>query len=90
VATTFGYGPRFLHSTGQYHKGGPNTGLFLQFTGDNAVDVPLPGRTYTFGTLQSAQAQGDLTALRDYDRRALHVHLGTDAAQGLKLILAAL
>ncbi|MDO7876386.1 hypothetical protein Q5H93_16700 [Hymenobacter sp. ASUV-10] len=90
VATTFGYGPRFLHSTGQYHKGGPNTGLFLQFTGDNAVDVPLPGRSYTFGTLQSAQAQGDLTALRDYDRRALHIHLGGDAAEGLKTVLAAL
>jgi transaldolase/glucose-6-phosphate isomerase len=90
VATTFGYGPRFLHSTGQYHKGGPNTGLFLQFTGDNAVDVPLPGRSYTFGTLQSAQAQGDLTALRDYDRRALHIHLGGDAAEGLRTVLAAL
>ncbi|QDA60281.1 bifunctional transaldolase/phosoglucose isomerase [Hymenobacter jejuensis] len=90
VATTFGYGPRFLHSTGQYHKGGPNTGLFLQFTDDNVTDLPLPGRSYTFGTFQNAQAQGDLEALQSNDRRTLHVHLGHDVKKGLKTILSAL
>jgi transaldolase/glucose-6-phosphate isomerase len=60
LATTSGYGPRFLHSTGQYHKGGPNTGLFVQFTADNPDDLALPGRSYTFGTFKNAQAQGDL------------------------------
>ncbi|GAB2941029.1 hypothetical protein GCM10027048_01820 [Hymenobacter coalescens] len=90
AATTFGYGPRFLHSTGQYHKGGPNTGLFLQFTADNQPDLPLPGRSYTFGTLKNAQAQGDLEALRSYDRRTLRVHLGADALQGVRTLTAAL
>ncbi|QNE39737.1 bifunctional transaldolase/phosoglucose isomerase [Hymenobacter sp. NBH84] len=89
VATTFGYGPRFLHSTGQYHKGGPNTGLFLQLTAGHPQDLPLPGRSYSFGTLQDAQAQGDLEALQSADRRTLHVHLGNDAAAGLKTLLAA-
>lgn len=90
VATTFGYGPRFLHSTGQYHKGGPNTGLFLQLTADSPNDLALPGRSYTFGTLKNAQAQGDLTALRDYDRRTLRVHLSGNAEQGLQTLLDAL
>lgn len=90
VATTFGYGPRFLHSTGQYHKGGPNTGLFLQLTADPKQDIQLPGRSYTFGTLKAAQAQGDLEALHNYDRRTLHVHLGQDAEAGLKTLLGAL
>ncbi len=90
TATTFGYGPRFLHSTGQYHKGGPNTGLFLQLTADHAQDLPLPGRSYTFGTLESAQAQGDLEALQKYDRRALHVHFGADVLHGLRTLQTAL
>ena len=90
IATTAGYGPRFLHSTGQYHKGGPNTGLFVQFTDDNPRDLPLPGRSYTFGTFKNAQALGDLQALLDNDRRTLRVHLGHDAEQGLKTLLAAL
>ena len=90
VATTFGYGPRFLHSTGQYHKGGPNTGLFLQLTAANPDDLPLPGRSYTFGTLKNAQAQGDLQALRDYDRRTLRVDLGEDVAGGLRALQQAL
>ncbi len=90
TATTFGYGPRFLHSTGQYHKGGPNTGLFLQFTAEHAQDLPLPGRSYTFGVLESAQAQGDLEALQKYERRALHVHFGTDVLQGLRTLQQAL
>ena len=90
IATTSGYGPRFLHSTGQYHKGGPNTGLFVQFTSDNPQDLALPGRSYTFGTFKNAQAQGDLEALHSYDRRTLHVHLGANAEEGLKTLLAAL
>ncbi len=90
IATTSGYGPRFLHSTGQYHKGGPNTGLFVQFTADHPQDLPLPGRTYTFGTFENAQAQGDLQALCDNGRRALHIHLGPNPAQGLHTVVAAL
>jgi transaldolase / glucose-6-phosphate isomerase len=77
IATAAGYGPRFLHSTGQYHKGGPNTGLFLQLTTDHARDLPLPGRPYTFGTFQNAQAAGDLEALHTAGRRTLRVHLGS-------------
>ena len=90
LATTSGYGPRFLHSTGQYHKGGPDTGLFVQFTDDNPADLALPGRSYTFGTFKNAQALGDLEALQNYHRRTLRVHLGSDAEQGLKTLLAAL
>jgi hypothetical protein len=90
VATTTGYGPRFLHSTGQYHKGGPNSGLFLQLTADTVQDIQLPGRSYTFGTLKNAQAQGDLQALRKHGRRALRIHLGKDVANGLKSLQKAL
>jgi transaldolase/glucose-6-phosphate isomerase len=90
LATTSGYGPRFLHSTGQYHKGGPNKGLFIQFTDDNPQDLALPGRSYTFGTFKNAQALGDMQALRDNGRRTLRVNLGKDAAAGLKTLLAAL
>jgi transaldolase/glucose-6-phosphate isomerase len=92
LATTSGYGPRFLHSTGQYHKGGPDKGLFVQFTQDHpqGVDLPLPGRSYSFGTFKNAQAAGDLQALRDYSRRTLRIHLGADAEQGLRTVLAAL
>lgn len=90
LATTSGYGPRFLHSTGQYHKGGPNNGLFVQFTADHPQDLPLPGRTYTFGTFENAQAQGDLEALRDNGRRALHIHLGPDPEKSLQTVLTAL
>ena len=90
IATTAGYGPRFLHSTGQYHKGGPNTGLFVQLTADHAQDLPLPGRSYTFGTFENAQAQGDLETLRHYGRRTLHLHLGSDVEAAMQHILAAL
>ena len=90
IATTSGYGPRFLHSTGQYHKGGPNTGLFVQFTADHPHDLPLPGRSYTFGTFENAQAQGDFETLLKYGRRALHIHLGPDPEAGLKTVLEAL
>jgi transaldolase/glucose-6-phosphate isomerase len=90
VATTSGYGPRFLHSTGQFHKGGPNTGLFVQFTHKSPVELPLPGRSYSFGTFENAQAQGDLETLQQYKRRTLHIDLGSDAAQSLRSVLAAL
>ena len=83
VATTLGYGPRFLHSTGQHHKGGPGTGLFLQLTCEDRTDVVIPGEPYTFGVLKRAQALGDLQALRDHDRRVFHVSMGEDVAAGL-------
>jgi transaldolase/glucose-6-phosphate isomerase len=83
VATTIGYGPRFLHSTGQYHKGGPNTGLFLQLTADDPEDAPIPGAPYTFGVLEQAQALGDFQALVGHGRRALRIHLGPDVLSGL-------
>jgi glucose-6-phosphate isomerase len=90
LATTSGYGPRFLHSTGQYHKGGPNTGLFVQFTHQSPVELPLPGRSYSFGTFENAQAQGDLETLQQYKRRTLHIDLGGNAEQTLPKVVAAL
>jgi transaldolase / glucose-6-phosphate isomerase len=83
VATTLGYGPRFLHSTGQYHKGGPNSGVFIQLTSEDPEDVPIPGHPYTFGILKKAQALGDLQALRKHNRRAIRVDLGRDVLAGL-------
>jgi transaldolase/glucose-6-phosphate isomerase len=83
VATTLGYGPRFLHSTGQLHKGGPNTGVFLQVTSEDAQDLPIPGQKYTFGILKRFQAEGDFEVLAERDRRALRVHLGPDVKAGL-------
>ena len=83
VATCVGFGPRFLHSTGQAYKGGPNTGVFLQVTCDDARDLPVPGARYTFGTVKAAQARGDFQVLVDRRRRALRVHLGADVAAGL-------
>ena len=84
VATTLGYGPRFLHSTGQLHKGGPNTGVFIQITSDDAEDLAIPGEPYTFGVLKSAQALGDFVSLSKRNRRALRVHLGADVEAGLQ------
>jgi transaldolase/glucose-6-phosphate isomerase len=75
VATCLGFGPRFLHSTGQAYKGGPNTGVFLQITCDDPVDVPVPGQRYTFGVVKAAQARGDFEVLAARKRRALRVHL---------------
>jgi glucose-6-phosphate isomerase len=75
-ATTAGYGPRFLHSTGQLHKGGPPTGVFIQLTSDHPNDLQIPGWPYTFGRLIDAQAHGDREALRAHDRPVIHVHLG--------------
>ena len=82
-ATTAGYGPRFLHSTGQLHKGGPSTGVFLQLTSDHPVDRDIPGWPYTFGRLIDAQARGDREALRAGERPVVHVHLGADLAADL-------
>jgi transaldolase / glucose-6-phosphate isomerase len=84
VATCLGFGPRFLHSTGQAYKGGPNTGVFLQITCDDAKDLPVPGQKYTFGTVKAAQARGDFQVLADRKRRALRVHLPKDVEAGLE------
>ena len=83
VATVLGFGPRFLHSTGQAYKGGPNSGVFLQITCDDAQDLPVPGQKYTFGVVKAAQARGDFLVLADRKRRALRVHLGSDVKAGL-------
>jgi hypothetical protein len=85
---TFGWGPRFLHSTGQFHKGGPQDGSFLQITGAVTDDLAVPGRPYTFGTLQAAQATGDRQALARRARPVLRLHL-RDRAAGLAQLLAA-
>jgi transaldolase/glucose-6-phosphate isomerase len=89
AATCVGFGPRFLHSTGQAYKGGPNTAVVLQITCDDAVDVPVPGQTYTFGVVKAAQARGDFQVLADRGRRALRVHLGADVAAGLESLRTA-
>jgi len=83
VATCLGFGPRFLHSTGQDYKGGPNTGVFLQLTADHADDLDIPGQSYSFGVVIDAQAAGDLAVLESRGRRALRVHLGKDVGAGL-------
>ncbi len=85
---TFGWGPRFLHSTGQFHKGGPQVGAFLQVTGAVTEDLDVPGRPYTFGRLQAAQALGDVQALLGRGRPVVHVHL-RDRAQGLAQLMEA-
>jgi transaldolase/glucose-6-phosphate isomerase len=84
VATCLGFGPRFLHSTGQAYKGGANNGVFLQITSDDAIDLPVPGQKYTFGVVKAAQARGDFQVLLDRGRRALRVHVGADAAADLR------
>ena len=84
IATTMGYGPRFLHSTGQLHKGGPGSGLFLQITGEHAQDLTIPGVPFTFGVLADAQALGDLQALRSSGRRAVRVDVGNDPVRGIR------
>ena len=89
VATCLEFGPRFLHSTGQAYKGGPNTGVFLQLTCDDAADIPVPGHDYTFGIVKAAQARGDFQVLAERDRRVLRVHLGADLAVGLRTLQAA-
>ena len=81
-ATTLGFGPRFLHSTGQLHKGGPDTGVFLQLTAEPSKDLPIPGWEESFGTLIAAQALGDLASLQKRGRRAIRLHFA-DADAGL-------
>jgi transaldolase / glucose-6-phosphate isomerase len=89
VATCLGFGPRFLHSTGQAYKGGPNSGVFLQVTCDDPVELPVPGQKYTFGVVKAAQARGDFQVLAERGRRALRVHLGTNLKAGLGILQAA-
>jgi hypothetical protein len=83
-ATTIGYGPRFLHSTGQLHKGGPDSGVFFQITANDTVDFPVPGEPYTFSILKQAQALGDFRSLAARGRRAIRIDLGNDTIGGLK------
>ena len=90
VATCVGFGPRFLHSTGQAYKGGPNSGVFLQVTCDAAADLAVPGQKYTFGVVKAAQARGDFQVLAERNRRALRVHLGADVAAGLSKLQSAI
>src|SRR5437879_11600594 len=90
VATVLGFGPRFLHSTGQAYKGGPNSGVFLQVTCDDARDLSVPGQKYTFGVVKAAQARGDFQVLAERNRRALRVHLGRDVTAGLVNLTSAL
>jgi transaldolase/glucose-6-phosphate isomerase len=89
VATVLGFGPRFLHSTGQAYKGGPNSGVFLQITCDDAKDLPVPGQKYTFGIVKAAQARGDFAVLSERGRRALRVHLGKNLKSGLAALAKA-
>jgi len=90
VATCLGFGPRFLHSTGQAYKGGPNSGVFLQITADDAQDLKVPDQKYTFGVVKAAQARGDLAVLLERGRRALRVHLGADIRAGLATLASAI
>jgi transaldolase / glucose-6-phosphate isomerase len=89
VATVLGFGPRFLHSTGQAYKGGPNSGVFLQITCADAKDLPVPGQKYTFGVVKAAQARGDFAVLAERGRRALRVHLGKNLRTGLATLTEA-
>lgn len=88
AATCLGFGPRFLHSTGQAYKGGANNGVFLQITSDDAEDFAVPDQKFTFGVVKAAQARGDFQVLLDRERRALRVHLGADVKSGLEKILS--
>ena len=90
AATCVGFGPRFLHSTGQAYKGGPNTGVFLQITADDAEDLPVPGQRYTFGVVKAAQARGDFDVLAERGRRVLRVHLPVNIENGLKILTKAI
>ncbi len=90
VATCLGFGPRFLHSTGQAYKGGPNSGVFLQITADHAHDLPIPGHAYSFGQVEAAEARGDLEVLAARNRRCLRVHLPEDHASALRKLREAI
>lgn len=86
VATTLGYGPRYLHSTGQLHKGGPNIGYFLMFTADAREEIAIPGEDFGFATLQRAQALGDFQSLNQKGRWVMRIHLGREIEQGLAMV----
>jgi len=90
LATCAEFGPRFLHSTGQAYKGGPDSGVFLQITADDAKDLPVPGQKASFGVIKAAQARGDFDVLTERGRRALRVHLKGDLEAGLKMLDAAI
>jgi len=90
VATTPGYGPHCLHPTGQLHKGGPNTGLLLMFTADDAENIAIPAQSHDFAALQRAQALGNFRSLTDKQRRVIHIHLGHDLENGLKVLARSL
>jgi transaldolase/glucose-6-phosphate isomerase len=90
VATVAEFGPRFLHSTGQTYKGGPNSGVFTQITSQDAADLPVPGEKYSFGVVKAAQARGDFDVLAERGRRALRVHITGDLAAGLQTLSAAI
>jgi hypothetical protein len=90
VATCVGFGPRFLHSTGQGYKGGPNSGVFLQITCEEAADLAVPGQRYTFGVVKAAQARGDFEVLAVRERRALRVHLPSPVGPSLKALAEAI
>jgi transaldolase/glucose-6-phosphate isomerase len=90
VATCLGYGPRYLHSTGQAYKGGPNSGVFLEITCEDAADLPVPGQRYTFGVVKAGQARGDFRVLTERGRRVLRVHLGSDVKTGLMTLKTAI
>jgi len=90
VATTLGYGPRYLHATGQLHKGGPYTAVLLMLTADAPEDLPIPGEPFGFATLQRAQALGDFQALAAKGRRVLRIHLGQDVDHGLERLVQSL
>ena len=89
TATCLEFGPRFLHSTGQAYKGGPNSGVFLQVTCDDPADLMVPGQKYSFGIVKAAQARGDFEVLAQRGRRALRAHLGRDVSGGLRRLLEA-
>jgi transaldolase/glucose-6-phosphate isomerase len=90
VATCAEFGPRFLHSTGQAYKGGPDSGVFLQITSDDAKDLAVPGQKASFGVIKAAQARGDFDVLTERGRRALRVHLKGDLEAGLKMLDSAI
>jgi transaldolase/glucose-6-phosphate isomerase len=86
AATCLGFGPRFLHSTGQAYKGGANNGVFLQISADDEIDLPVPGQKFIFGIVKSAQARGDFQVLLDRERRALRLHITGQLSAGLRKI----
>jgi transaldolase/glucose-6-phosphate isomerase len=90
VATCAEFGPRFLHSTGQAYKGGPDSGVFVQITADDAKDLPIPQQAASFGVIKAAQARGDFDVLTERGRRALRIHLKGDLTSGLEKLKAAI